>query len=162
MSTHSISLTSSAFKHGAPIPRRHTGDGEDISPPLAWTGVPEGTRELALLCDDPDAPTPQPWVHWVLFNVLPDVTSLPEGVPRRPRLTEPIAATQGTNSWPSDNIGYRGPAPPRGHGTHHYHFVLRALDCRVTLPAGTDKQGLTKAMKGHILATGELIGTYER
>ncbi len=162
MTTHTISLTSRAFRDGDPIPRRHTGDGEDLSPPLAWTGVPAGTQELALLCDDPDAPTPQPWVHWVIFNIPADVTSLPEGVPRKPRLDEPISATQGTNSWPSNNVGYRGPAPPRGHGTHHYHFVLYALDHRLTLPPGADKPGLMKAMKGHILATGELVGTYER
>jgi len=162
MKTHPISLTSSAFQGGAPIPRRHTGDGEDLSPPLAWTGLPEGTEELALICDDPDAPTPQPWVHWVLFNLPPSVASLPEGLPRKPRLEAPIAATQGVNSWPTDNVGYRGPAPPRGHGTHRYHFVLRALDRRLVLPPGVDKAGLMKAMKGHVLATGELVGTYQR
>lgn len=162
MTAHTISLTSSAFENGAPIPRRHTGDGEDLSPPLAWTGVPEGAQELALVCDDPDAPTPQPWVHWVLFNVPPHVTGLPEGVPRKPRPSEPITATQGVNSWVSDNTGYRGPAPPRGHGTHHYHFVLYALDQRVTLPPSADRPGLMKAMKGHVLATGKLTGTYQR
>ncbi len=162
MVAHTISLTSTAFENGGAIPRRHTGDGEDLSPPLAWAGVPEGTRELALVCDDPDAPTPQPWVHWVLFNVPPDVTSLPEGVPRKARLTEPFTATQGVNSWMSDNTGYRGPAPPRGHGMHHYHFVLYALDQRVTLPPSADRPGLMKAIKGHVLATGKLTGTYQR
>ncbi len=162
MTTHPISLTSTAFRSGSPVPRRHTGDGEDLSPPLAWAGIPEATQELVLLCEDPDAPTPHPWVHWVLFNIPPDVASLPEGVPRKPRLEAPIQATQGVNSWPTDNVGYRGPAPPRGHGIHHYHFVIRALDHRLTLPPGADKAGVVKAMKGHILATGELVGTYQR
>ena len=157
-----ITLTSSAFQHGQPIPKQYTGDGNDVSPPLSWTGVPEGTKELALICDDPDAPTPSPWVHWVIYNLPADQTSLPEGVPRTKTVADLGGAAQGYNSWPEDNLGYRGPAPPRGHGVHHYHFRLHAVDTALDVQAGIDKDALLKAMQGHILAQGELIGTYER
>ncbi|HID21096.1 MAG TPA: YbhB/YbcL family Raf kinase inhibitor-like protein [Planctomycetaceae bacterium] len=158
-----ISLTSTAFAEGQPIPRKYTGDGQDVSPPLAWTHVPEETKELVLICDDPDAPTSEPWVHWVIYKIPPSVTSLPEGIPRREKLEEPAGALQGKNSWPSGpTIGYRGPAPPPGHGTHHYHFKLYALDCTLDVPPGADKNTLLKAMEGHVIGRGELVGTYER
>ena len=159
----SITLTSTAFSAGEPIPKRHTGDGEDLSPPLAWENVPEGTKEFALLCDDPDAPTPKPWVHWVVYKIPADLRSLPEGVATKPVLDSPAGALQGHNSWTSaSQFGYRGPQPPKGHGTHHYHFKLYALNAPLDIPPQADKLALVEAMTGHVLAQGELVGTYER
>jgi len=156
----SMSIRSDAFADGRAIPRRHTGDGEDLSPSLTWSGLPEGTRELALIVDDPDAPRAEPWVHWVLHKIPADVTTLAEGIPPSPTLDKPQGALQGKNSWGTD--GYRGPAPPRGHGTHHYHFRLYALDTPLHVPHGLDKPGLLRAMQGHILAQAETVGTYAR
>ena len=155
-----MTLRTDAFADGQAIPRRYTEDGEDLSPPLTWTGLPEGTKELALIVDDPDAPRAEPWVHWVLYKVPTDVRALPEGLPPTPTLDFPHGARQGKNSWGTD--GYRGPAPPRGHGTHHYHFRLYALDTPLAAARGLDKSGLIEAMKGHVLAEAELIGTYQR
>ena len=158
-----IQLKSSAFSDGQPIPRKYTGDGQDLSPPLSWSGVPQEAKELALICDDPDAPTKEPWVHWVIYKIPVSVHSLPEGLPKSEKLANPPGALQGKNSWPSgQTIGYRGPAPPPGHGVHHYHFKLYALDTELQLPPGVDKKTLLEAMKGHIVAQGELIGTYQR
>lgn len=159
-----ITLTSEGFSEGQTIPKRHTGDGDDLSPPLRWSGVPSETKQMALICDDPDAPTDQPWVHWVIYQLPPDLAGLPEGVAASPRLEQPAAGIlQGRNSWPSGRtIGYRGPAPPPGHGVHHYHFKLYALDQPLDLQPGVDKATLLRAMEGHILAQGELVGTYSR
>jgi len=156
----SMTLQSDTFNDGRAIPRRHTEDGEDLSPPLTWSGLPAGTRELALIVDDPDAPRPEPWVHWVLYKVPADVRALTEGLPQTPTLNTPLGAMQGKNTWGTD--GYRGPAPPQGHGTHHYHFRLYALDAPLHAAQGLDKAGLLQAMQGHVLAEAELIGTYER
>lgn len=156
-------LESPAFGHGAPIPKKFTSEGEDVSPPLLWRGVPAGTRELALICDDPDAPTAEPWVHWILYGLAPEVTQLPEGLPGAVELRSPVAARQGLNSWPSGQVhGYRGPEPPRGHGVHHYHFRLYALDAPLGLKPGIDKTTLLAAMSGHSLGEAEWIGTYVR
>ena len=159
----SLAILSSAFSNGQVIPRKHTGDGEDLSPPLAWSGVPEGAKELALICDDPDAPTPEPWVHWLIYKIPPTVQELPEGVPASPSVEKPFTALQGRNSWPSgQNVGYRGPAPPRGHGVHHYHFKLYALSSALALKPGADKRALLAAMAGQVLAEAEIVGTYKR
>ncbi|MBI1372147.1 MAG: YbhB/YbcL family Raf kinase inhibitor-like protein [Phycisphaera sp.] len=159
----SMTITTTAFKPGEPIPVKHTGDGADRSPALSWRNLPDGTKSLALIVDDPDAPTDEPWVHWVMWNIPAHATGAPEGVPRNPKLVEPAGAVQGSNSWPSDNLGYRGPAPPKGHGTHHYHFKLYALDvASVDLAPGATKAQLLAAIKGHELGTAALIGTYER
>ena len=157
-----LKLTSTAFAPDQPIPRPYTGDGQDKSPPLAWTGIPDGARSLVLICDDPDAPTPEPWVHWLLWNIPPGSTGLPEAVPRKEQLNDPDGAVQGSNSFPRDNLGYGGPAPPPGHGTHHYHFKLYALDDTLSLEPATDKAALLNAMKGRVLDQTELVGTYER
>jgi Raf kinase inhibitor-like YbhB/YbcL family protein len=159
-----INLTSGAFKNGAAIPAKYTSEGNDVSPPLAWDSAPKETQEFALICDDPDAPSAQPWVHWVIYGIAADVRALPEGVKSNaPQLTAPIAAKQGKNSWDSGvTTGYRGPQPPPGHGTHHYHFKLYALDKRLDLPPEATKQQVLDAMKGHVLTEGELMGTYER
>ncbi|MBC8876189.1 MAG: YbhB/YbcL family Raf kinase inhibitor-like protein [Planctomycetes bacterium] len=159
----SMTIRSTAFAEGDVIPQRHTGDGQDVSPPLAWEGVPDEARELALVCDDPDAPTAEPWVHWVIYKIAPTVRALPQGVPADAQLDAPIEALQGRNSWPTGcTIGYRGPAPPPRHGVHHYHFKLYALDCELDLNSGIDKNALLAAMDSHVLAQGELVGTYQR
>ena len=154
-----LTVSSAAFAKQETIPQRFTGDGEDISPALAWSGLPDGTKELALICDDPDAPTPQPWVHWVIYKIPADVTGLPEKVPTTDRLSSPAGALQGQNSW--GGIGYRGPAPPPGP-VHHYFFKLYALDTQLDAGAGLTKEGLLAAMEGHIVAQGKLVGTYQR
>jgi len=153
-------LKSTAFEPGAVIPRRHTGDGEDLSPPLAWSGLPPDTRELALIVDDPDAPSPEPWVHWVIARIPAADTGIAEGVHPKPAPSFPAGAIQGKNSW--GTVGYRGPAPPKGHGVHHYHFRLYALDAPLSVASGIDKPGLLKAMQGHVLAEAELLGIYQR
>jgi Raf kinase inhibitor-like YbhB/YbcL family protein len=160
-----IELTSTAFEPGGPIPAKYTEDGEDVSPPLFWSGVPEGTKELALICDDPDAPSPDrpapsPWVHWLLYKIPPDTEALPEGIPKTARLDDPPGALQGKNSWPT--TGYRGPAPPRRSGTHRYFFKLYALDTELTIGPEMDKTTLVSEMSGHVIGEGSLFGTYER
>ena len=157
-----ITIHTTAFEHNQRIPDRHSGEGQDASPPLRWSGVPEGTKQLALICDDPDAPTPEPWVHWVLYHVPADTAELTEALPRESKLDNPAGALQGVNSFPSDNVGYRGPMPPKGHGTHHYQFKLYALDTELNLPPRADKAALLEAMEGHVIGEGELIGTFER
>src|SRR5688500_5167688 len=112
-----MELRSTAFQHNQTIPRKYTGDDADISPPLSWSQVPENTKEFALIMDDPDAPRPQPWVHWVIYNIPDGVTSLPENVATEERLENPRGALQGLNTW--EKIGYGGPLPPPGHGVHH-------------------------------------------
>jgi Raf kinase inhibitor-like YbhB/YbcL family protein len=159
----SIEISSSAFSEGRPIPVKYTGEGQDLSPPLTWSGVPDGARQLALICDDPDAPMAEPWVHWVIYRLAADATALPEGVAKTAEPDEPAGAVQGANSWPQgENIGYGGPMPPPGHGTHHYFFKLYALDVELTAGPGLDKPGLLAAMKGHVIGEGQLMGTYER
>jgi Raf kinase inhibitor-like YbhB/YbcL family protein len=159
----SFHLTSAAFAPGERIPVKYTGEGVDVSPPLAWQGSPPNTREFALLCDDPDAPTPQPWVHWILMKIPGDVSQLPEDLPRRPELANPAGALQGVNSWPAgENLGYRGPMPPAGHGVHHYHFRLFALKTPLPALREATKEQLLEALDGQVLAESELIGTYER
>jgi Raf kinase inhibitor-like YbhB/YbcL family protein len=157
-------LTSIAFKNGQPIPRRYTGEGNDVSPPLDWDGVPKATQEFALICDDPDAPTDEPWVHWVIYGIAADMRSLPEGIPAgRPQLDKPITARQGKNSWGAGvTVGYRGPMPPPGHGTHHYHFKLWALDQQLDVRPSATKSQLLEAIEGHVVGETELLGTYAR
>ena len=158
----SLTITSSAFEPKQTIPKDYTGDGKDLSPPIFWSDLPDGTKELALIVDDPDAPRDEPWVHWVIYKIPPDLTGLPEGVPRQQKLSMPDGVLQGVNSWDSENIGYRGPAPPKGHGVHHYHFKLYALDAKLDLEPGAKKEELLAAMKGHVLEQAERVGTYER
>ena len=157
-----MELTTSAFKPGQPIPRKYTGQGDDVSPPLQIHNVPAAAKQLALICDDPDAPTAKPWVHWLLYNLPPDTTELPEALPRTPTLDAPAGACQGKNSWSDDNVGYRGPMPPPGHGVHHYRFFLYALDEPLDLAPGLTREQLDTALQGHILAETQLTGTYER
>lgn len=155
-----LTIQSSAFTQGQAIPRRYSGEGEDMSVPLSFSGIGEDVKELALIVDDPDAPTPQPWVHWVIYKIPPDVAGLAEGIAADAQLSSPAGALQGRNT--SGDIGYHGPMPPPGHGVHRYYFKLYALDTQLDLKAGADKQALLAAMEGHILAQGELLGTYQR
>ena len=158
-----IEVSSTAFSHGQPIPAKYTGEGEDVSPPLAFSGVPEGARELVLICDDPDAPTEEPWVHWIIYKIPPDVEGLPEGIPRQARLKDPPGAYQGKNSWPKGEvIGYRGPMPPPGHGVHRYFFKVLALEAKLPVEPGLGKSTLLQEISGHVIDEGELMGTYAR
>ncbi|GIV60198.1 YbhB/YbcL family Raf kinase inhibitor-like protein [Rhodocaloribacter litoris] len=154
-----LQLTSTAFAHGEEIPRKYTCDGEDLSPPLSWSGVPGGTRSLALIVDDPDAPDPRAprrtWVHWVLYNLPPDAAGLPEGVEAG---ALPPGTRQGLNDW--KRPGYGGPCPPVGR--HRYFFKLYALGEVLAAPDGMTKAQLERAMEGKILARAELMGTYRR
>lgn len=159
----SMHLSSTAFANNEFIPEKYTGDGLDLSPQLSWTNAPERTVEFALICDDPDAPTPEPWVHWVIYKIPGTVSELPEGLPQDLILGKPVSASQGKNSWISGRVyGYRGPDPPRGHGTHHYRFTLYALDTPLDLEPGAEKDQLLEAMHGKILASAEYTGTYEK
>jgi Raf kinase inhibitor-like YbhB/YbcL family protein len=150
-----ITVTSQAFGEGDMIPRQYTCDGKDVSPPVSWSGVPEGTKSLALICDDPDAPMGT-WVHWVLFNLPGNADGLPEALPGLETLDN--GARHGKNDF--GRFGYGGPCPPRG--THRYFFKVYALDTLLDLEPGVSKEDLLRAMKGHILAEGELMGRYER
>ena len=155
-----IKITSPAFANNQPIPRKYTGEGEDVSVPLRWSGAPRETREFALICDDPDAPQLEPWVHWLMYKMPGGTTELPEAVPPERTLQAPPGAMQGINSF--KKIGYGGPMPPKGHGVHHYHFKLYALNTSLTVQPGIDKKALLAAMKGAVIAEGEIVGTYER
>jgi hypothetical protein len=151
-----MQIATTAFPEGGTIPKKHTADGPDVSPPLNWSGAPAGTKSLALICDDPDAPR-KTWVHWVLYNVPGDATGLPEGVAAAKKLAD--GSRHGTNDF--GRIGYGGPAPPRGK-PHRYFFKLYALDTTLTLPAGASKDQLLAAMKGHVLAEAQCMGHYQR
>jgi len=156
MSIHTLDLDSPAFSPGFPLPRNHTADGLNESPPLRWGSPPEGTRSFALVCDDPDAPSGT-FVHWVLFNLPPDLRELPPGVPADADL--PGGVRQGTNGL--GRIGYLGPSPPAGR-PHRYFFRLYALDTRLGLPAGATREQLLAAMRDHQLAEGRVFGVYSR
>src|SRR5687767_1195680 len=150
--TATIAVTSPAFAAGAPIPLRHSAYGDGVSPALSWTGLPTGTRSLALMMEDPDATSARPFVHWLAWNIDPAAGSLPEGVaPNAPGLV------QGRNNRRS--IGYFGPRPP-GSRPHHYHFQLFALDAPLGLAGGADREALLAAMNGHVLAKGDLVGLF--
>jgi Raf kinase inhibitor-like YbhB/YbcL family protein len=155
----SFSITSSAFRHLGEIPARYTCDGEDISPPLAWRELPPGCRSLALIVDDPDAPDPEAprmvWVHWILYNLPPDATGLDAAITAD---ALPESAGEGINDW--KRTGYGGPCPPIGR--HRYFFKLYALDTVLADLDQPDKSQLEDVMRDHILASAELIGTYQR
>jgi Raf kinase inhibitor-like YbhB/YbcL family protein len=155
-----LDVRSSAFQPGQPIPRAYSQDGEGLSPALEWAAGPAGTRSFALLMEDPDAKAPKPYVHWSLYNLPPDTTRLHEMIPTLPQLPALKRARQGRNS--RGTIGYVGPRPPHGDPPHHYHFQVFALDTMLSLDPGADRQALLAAIKGHVLASGEVIGTFQR
>lgn len=150
-----MELTSSAFKHLGRIPRKHTGEGDNVSPALAWRGAPGGTDSFALFCNDPDAPLVTPgtygFVHWVLYNIPASTSSLAEGFD---------GYTSGMNSF--GKPGYGGPMPPERHGQHHYYFWLLALDQDLSLPDGLSLWDLLKRIEPHVTAMNRLVGTYSR
>jgi Raf kinase inhibitor-like YbhB/YbcL family protein len=150
-----MQIMSSAFKDGTEIPQEYTCDSEDVSPPLEWNSIPEGTETFALICDDPDAPMGT-WVHWVVFNIPGDIMLLPERVPPERELDN--GAIQGMNDF--KKIGYGGPCPPSG--THRYFFKIYALDTHLDLPSGATKDHLMLAMEGHVLDESHVMGTYRR
>jgi hypothetical protein len=157
-----IEITSTAFKEGEAIPKKYTEEGDKVSPPLAWTGVPEKAKELVLICDDPDAPGSEPWVHWMIYKIPADAKGLKEGIPQKTRLSDPPGALQGKNSWPSPkNIGYRGPYPPPGP-KHRYYFTLYALEAKMVAEPGMDKKAILQEIEEHVVAKGQLMGTYQR
>jgi Raf kinase inhibitor-like YbhB/YbcL family protein len=151
-----MKLQSTAFADGSPIPKKHTADGADVSPPLTWSEVPAGTQAFALICDDPDAPRGT-WVHWVLYNLPADTTSLPEKMPAAKTL--PNGAKHGANDFKKP--GYGGPSPPPGK-PHRYYFKLYALDAPLQLAEGATKAQVEQAMTGHILQQAQWMGTYVR
>ena len=150
-----MEIKSPAFAHGAPIPSRHTCDGADVSPPLAISAPPAGTKSFALIADDPDAPAGT-WVHWVAWNLPSDTKSLAENLPKKESL--PAGGRQGQNDF--HRTGYGGPCPPSG--THRYFFRLFAVDATLDLPATATRADLDRALQGHILSRAELMGTYRR
>lgn len=151
----SMQLTSPAFTAGGAIPRKHSGEGEDVSPALAWTDVPDGTQSFAVVCHDPDAPLVTPghygFVHWVLYDIPGSVKSLDEGV---------SDYTAGQNDF--GKTGYGGPMPPEGHGVHHYYFWVLALDRAVGLDPGLGLWALLEQVEPHVLGMNRLVGTYTR
>ena len=151
-----IHINSTAFTEGQPIPSRHAYDQQDISPDLQWSGVPSTAKSLALICDDPDAPVGN-WVHWVLYDLPPSMTGIPEDLPKSQTLDS--GAKQGFNDY--KKIGYGGPCPPPGK-VHRYFFKLYALDIKTDLKPAVTKADLLKAMEGHVIAEGQLMGTYHR
>ena len=149
-------ITATAFRDGSSIPKRFTCDGPDVSPALSWGDPPAGTRSLAIIADDPDAPAGT-WVHWVLYDLPADTRKLPEGVAKDREL--PNGALQGRNDF--GKIGYNGPCPPRG-SEHRYFFKLYALDSKTGLKAGATKSELERTMKGHILSQAQLVGKFQQ
>ncbi len=160
-----MNLTSAAFQDAQPIPKKYTGEGDDVSPPLAWSGVPSKAKSLALIVDDPDAPMGT-WIHWVIYNIPAKASGLPENVSKSQEKLPDGAlqglawGVEGNARFPCGRVGYGGPMPPPGL-PHRYFFKLYALDEALSSPRLT-KSDLIKAMKGHILAEAQLIGTYQR
>jgi len=154
-----LTLTSASFQHGGEIPVRCTCEGKDLAPALSWSGVPAGTKSLALIVDDPDAPDPaapkRTYVHWVLYNIPPECAGLPEGV-KGSQL--PAGTREGLNDW--KRTGYGGPCPPIGR--HRYFHKLHALDATLPDLDTPTKPALEAAMQGHVLARAELMGTYQK
>jgi Raf kinase inhibitor-like YbhB/YbcL family protein len=179
-----FTISSPSFRNNQPIPAKFSCEGEDASPALKWEGAPAGTKSFALICDDPDAPGGT-WVHWVIYGIPLNAVEMPEDIGKGEWVAakwhngqnipsgwevsaasggvgvmKPPDAKQGMNDF--GKPGYGGPCPPRGHGAHHYHFRLYALDTELKLAPGVKRHQLDAAMKGHILAETELVGTYQR
>jgi Raf kinase inhibitor-like YbhB/YbcL family protein len=160
--TASFIVESPTMLTGVLMPRDYSPDGRNVSPPLTWRGLPEGTRQIAVLCQDHGAGRPPPWVHWIIYNIPGNATGLPEGVPfdLSERMPDEIAgATQGNNGWGLPM--YRGPAPP-GTSLHHYHFAVFALDTELDLPPGLTRDELLEAIEGHVIGLGSMVPLYQR
>ena len=159
-SNWTIEVTSPAFENGQPIPPVYAAEQQNIPPPVVWSAGPEGTRSYVLVLEDPDVAQDPPFVHWTIYNIPSGRTSLREGIPGQPRLLVPEGANQGENDRGS--TGYFGMRPPKGDPAHHYHVQVFALDRVLDLPHGATRDQLLAAMRDHILAKGELVGTFER
>jgi Raf kinase inhibitor-like YbhB/YbcL family protein len=153
-------LESAAFQNDRAIPARYTGEGDDLSPPLRWSGAPLATRQFALIVDDPDAVGNRDFVHWVAYGIPGSQHHLPEGLAAQGQLSDPCPLMQGRNDL--GRVGYRGPMPPVGHGIHHYVFKLYALSEEIELDPGASKEELLRAMEGKILDAAQCVGKYER
>jgi len=151
-----ITVTSTVFAAGKPIPVKYTGQGENISPDLVWSGAPASVKSYVLICDDPDA-SAGTWVHWTMWNIPPTSTGLAQGVASDATL--PDGSVQGATS--SGRRGYGGPMPPKGNA-HHYYFRVYALDTMLSLASSANRAQLDAAMRGHVLSQGQLMGTYQR
>ena len=150
LSVQDLSIRSEAFEGHGTIPERHTTDGEDVSPALRWSGAPDGTQSFVVVCHDPDAPLVDGFTHWLAYNIAGDAEGLPEGGE---------GATNGVNS--TGNEGYMGPAPPEGHGPHHYYFWVYALDEDLGLEPGLDRRTLLDRIEDHVIEQARTIGVYE-
>lgn len=146
-----LQIHSPAFTSLERIPKQYTSDGKNISPPLEWSGLPAGTQQLALICHDPDAPLPQGFTHWLIYGIGPTVNQIAEG--------DGSKFTEGMNS--SNQPGYTGPAPPKGHGLHHYYFWLYALDAKLDLKPNINREELLNAIADHVIEQARLVGVYE-
>lgn len=155
-----INVRSDAFAANQPIPEANSAYGQDLSPALSWSGVPAGAKSVVLMMEDPDASGPKPFVHWLVANLPANVTSLPASLPKTESPSQLAGAMQGANH--TGRLGYYGPHPPSGEPPHRYHFQIFALDTVLRLPAGFNRHALIEAMRGHMLAKGELVGTYQR
>ncbi len=154
-----LQLVSPAFEQGGPIPQIFSAYGENVSPPLSWAAGPEGTVSYAVIMEDPDVAENPPFVHWLIYNIPAQVNRIPQGIPQAPQVPQPPDALQGRNERGS--VGYFGPKPPPGDPAHHYHVQIFALDTELPITAPLTRDELLEAMEGHVLATGELVGTYE-
>ena len=155
-----LGVASVAFETGAAIPERFSAYHDDISPPLRWSEGPAGTKSYAIIMEDPDAPTPKPFLHWTAWNIPADTTSLEKAVEGAPQLVLPKGMRQGRSDRGS--LGYFGPKPPAGSGVHNYHFQVFALDRELDLLPGASREELIAAMAGNVIAEGEIVGIYER
>lgn len=155
----SLEVRSPAFQAGGPLPKRYTMEGENLSPPVIWIGLPPETEEVVLICEDPNSPSQEAFVHWIVHGLRPDQI-IPEGVEHGVAPPELEGAFQGKNS--KGEIGYTGAMPPRGHGLHHYHFQVFAINKRLNITEPIDRDSLVRAMAGYAIGCGVFIGTYER
>jgi hypothetical protein len=152
MNIKDLRIFSPAFAPLERIPQRYSSDGENLSPPLEWSGIPSGTQQLAIICHDPDAPLPRGFTHWLLYNIPPTVNQISE--------VSGSKFTEGVNSM--NRPGYTGPAPPPGHGRHHYYFWIYALDTVLDLAPNLNREQLLAAIEKHVIEQARLVGVYER
>jgi Raf kinase inhibitor-like YbhB/YbcL family protein len=154
-----IQVSSAAIKPNGAVPEVYSDYGQKISPPLQWSGVPSTAQSLAIAMEDPDAQDPRPFVHWLVYNLAPSIQKIPEGLSSAPRLKDLKGALQGRTS--RGNVGYFGPRPSKADPPHHYHFQIFALDAMLPLGPSVGRDVLLNAMTGHVLAAGDLVGTFK-
>jgi Raf kinase inhibitor-like YbhB/YbcL family protein len=154
-----LHVRSDAFEEGREIPDEYSADGRNVSPSVAWSGVPAGAQSIVVIVEDPDAPPPQtPFVHWLVYAIPPTVERLPQGIPKVKQPEQPAGIVQGLNS--SGSVGWFGPKPPKGDPPHHYHFQVFALDRNLKLEPGVNRQQVLEAMSGHVVGKGQVVGLF--